>query len=358
MDCNTFRKNLSSFLEDILDDSQYRLFIQHLEQCTLCDHHIKAFGSFSGIFRDLNYPLKEDFTPQILAALKNQTKPKKSLFPVLLIGILFFMLGAFFYHLRQRQTIMEMPSPVKENFLSHLPALKKSPPKGVGKDISPRSEASKAREKEELEKIMRQVQDEKKAFRESLLKHLQELAKTQKSAAEKGQAFGVSEMEAWMNLQNKVQDQKDGVLSVDLSNGTSHAAIPPPPASKAAPTPIEDDFGDSDTAPEESISEKISADKSSGQFHWHLNFVDNATRYRIRNTLLTYSTSTPYNTRELIILKIQPERFQEFLKATEMLPSLNQALKRRFSGDLSGQKKPITLSLWMQSAERETKPVE
>jgi len=76
-DCDNVKRNIKSFMEDMLKEDEYRAFLHHLEICSECKNYVKSVDSFSNqLWRLGEVKVPSDFSSTVLFEL---TQPEEEL---------------------------------------------------------------------------------------------------------------------------------------------------------------------------------------------------------------------------------------------------------------------------------------
>ena len=112
MDCNQIRKQLKSFLGDLLLDEDHRLFLEHLDYCSNCKLYVRSIGDLSNqIWKLGKISVPVDFKSTVLFKLSHPetlmvegaAKPSRgfqkkyrAVFLIAIFGLAVFALGVIF----------------------------------------------------------------------------------------------------------------------------------------------------------------------------------------------------------------------------------------------------------------------
>lgn len=107
MECNQVKKQLTSFLEDILSEEDTRLFLGHLEICSRCKPYVRSIGDLSNqVWKLGNIAVPDDFRSTVLfklshpdaPAAKDTPKPHRGIQKKYVLGglVLILTIAAFF----------------------------------------------------------------------------------------------------------------------------------------------------------------------------------------------------------------------------------------------------------------------
>jgi hypothetical protein len=124
--CDTIKRDLKPFLEDLLKEEEYQAFLAHLEQCTKCKEYVRSVDSFSNQLWKLgDVKVPSDFCSTVLFKLEQpkeeirEAEPRASKkFPVGIFASVFaitvLVLGISIFYILKK-------APKKEMELAQVP---------------------------------------------------------------------------------------------------------------------------------------------------------------------------------------------------------------------------------------------